>query len=125
MNKKHTILVVDDDVPLLKAVCGKLEREGFQVFEAKNGQEGLDLALSNHPDLILLDIIMPVMDGMSMFEKLRQDAWGKNAKVIVLTNLSDNTKLAEALELKSYGYLVKIDWKIEDVVAKIKETLGK
>jgi len=125
VNKKHTILVVDDDVPLLKAVCGKLEREGFQVFEAKNGQEGLDLALSNHPDLILLDIIMPVMDGMSMFEKLRQDAWGKNAKVIVLTNLSDNTKLAEALELKSYGYLVKIDWKIEDVVAKIKETLGK
>ena len=58
-----------------------------------------------------------------MLKKLREDAWGKNAKVIILTNLSDNEKVAEALEQKSQEYLVKSDWKIEDVVAKVRERL--
>ena len=97
----------------------KLMLEGFIVLEAENGEEGLDVALRDHPDLILLDIIMPKMDGLTMLKKLREDVRGKNTKVILLTNLSDNEKVSEALLQGSYDYLVKSDWKIGDVVAKI------
>lgn len=120
-NKK--ILIVDDEPSLLTALRDKLTREGFTAIEAKNGEEGLEVALRDHPDLILFDIIMPVMDGMTMLKKLREDAWGKNAQVIILTNLSENEKVSQAVELGSYEYLVKSDWKIEDVVAKVREKL--
>ena len=98
-------------------------QSSFSTLEAKNGEEGLKVALREHPDLILLDIVMPKMDGMTMLRKLREDLWGKTAKVIILTNLSDNEKVAEALEQKSHEYLVKSDWRIEDVVAKVREQL--
>ena len=73
------ILIVEDEAPLRNAISDILSFEGFTVFQAKNGQEGLDAALLEHPDLILLDLMMPVMDGLTMLEKLRQDqAYGKN-----------------------------------------------
>ena len=123
MENKKTILVVEDEISLLNALRDKLTRENFAVLEAKNGEEGLEVALREQPDLILLDIVMPKMDGMTMLRKLREDLWGKSAKVIILTNLSDNEKIAGALEQKSQEYLVKSDWKIEDVVAKVRERL--
>ena len=121
---KKIILIVEDELSLRTALCDKLTREGFAVLEAKNGEEGLMVALRDHPDLILLDIIMPVMDGMTMLKRLRRDKWGKGVQVILLTNLSENEKVAQAIELGSHEYLVKSDWKIEDVVAKIRERLG-
>src|SRR3990167_6145262 len=123
MGDKKTILIVEDEISLLNALRDKLTREGFSTLEAKNGEEGLEVALREHPDLILLDIVMPKMDGMTMLRKLREDLWGKSAKVIILTNLSDKEKMAEALEQKLHKYLVKSDWKIEDVVAKVREQL--
>lgn len=74
--KEHTILIVEDDVPELNALRDKFTHEGFSILEAKNGEEGLATALREHPDLILLDIIMPVMDGMTMLVNLRKDPWG-------------------------------------------------
>ena len=124
MNQKKNILIVEDETPLRMALRDKLVREGFSVLEAKNGQEGLAVAVHVHPDLILLDIVMPVMDGMTMLKELRADHWGQNAKVIVLTNLSDNDKLADAMEQGSYDYLVKSNWTIESVVAKVKDRLN-
>ena len=123
INKK--ILIVEDEAPLRTAVNDILSFEGFEVFQAKNGQEGLDLALKEHPDLILLDLMMPIMDGLTMLEKLRQDAeFGKHAAVILLTNINDPDKVAMATEAGSYDFLVKSDWNIEDVVKKIKGRLG-
>ncbi len=124
MNEPKKILVVEDDASLLHALKDKLVHEGFSVFEAKNGAEGLAAALREHPDLLLLDIVMPQMDGMTMLKNLRQDAWGKTVKVIFLTNLSDNENISEAMKLSSYDFLVKVDWKIEDVVRKIREKLN-
>lgn len=121
-NKK--ILVVEDDAPLRNVLCNKLESDGFAVLEAKNGKEGLEIALSSHPELILLDIIMPVMDGMTMLKKLREDAWGADAKVFMLTNLSDTNKVADAIAHGSYDYLVKTDWTLQDIVVRIREKLG-
>lgn len=118
MKNKKTILIVEDEVSMLNALRDKLTREDFFVLEAKNGKEGLEVALLEHPDLILLDVVMPIMDGMTMLKNLREDEWGKDAKVIILTNLSD-----VAVAHRSYDYLVKSDWKIEDVVAKVHERL--
>ena len=119
------ILIVEDETPLRNAVSDILTFEGFGVLQAKNGQEGLDIALAEHPDLILLDLMMPVMDGLTMLEKLRQDPeYGKKAAVILLTNINDPEKVAMATEAGSYDFLVKSDWNIEDVVKKIKGRLG-
>lgn len=123
LNKK--ILIVEDEAPLRTAISDILTFEGFTVFQAKNGQEGLDISLKEHPDLTLLDLMMPVMDGLTMLEKLREDQkWGKDAKVILLTNINDPEKVAQATEAGSYDFLVKSDWNIEDVVKKIKAKLG-
>lgn len=121
MNK---ILVVEDESALSSALKDKLTREGFEVTVAKDGQEGLSRALADHPDLILLDIVMPVMDGMTMLYALRKDPWGKNVTVILLTNLFDTEKIAQSLERGVYDYLVKSDWTLEDIVKKVKLKLG-
>ncbi len=123
-DKQQTILIIEDEVSLRNALRDKFTREGFRIIEAKNGEEGLETALREHPALILLDIVMPKMDGMTMLSKLREDTWGKDAKVIMLTNLSDSEKIAESGEKGVYDYLVKSDWKIEDLVHKVKERLG-
>ena len=121
--QKKTILIVEDEVSLREALKLKLEKEEYLVLEAENGKEGLDLALTTHPDLILLDIIMPVMDGISLFHELRKDDWGKSANVLILTNLSDLEKMAIATEQNSSGYLIKSDWKINDLMIKVRELL--
>lgn len=119
-----TILIVEDEPALCEALRDKLTREGFTVLSAKDGKEGLEIALIDHPDLILLDIIMPVMDGMTMLNKLRADPWGKGALVIILTNLSDAKDPLVLFPHRSLDYLVKSDWKLDDLVAKAKERLG-
>ncbi|HCA67457.1 MAG: hypothetical protein A2249_02300 [Candidatus Jacksonbacteria bacterium RIFOXYA2_FULL_44_7] len=124
MENKKTILIIEDERSLREALRDKLTREGFSTLEAKNGEEGLDVALREHPELILLDIVMPVMDGMTMLKQLRENAWGKNVKIIILTNLSDIEKIADSVKNEVYDYLVKTDWKLEDVVTKVRERLG-
>ena len=124
---KQSILIVEDEIPELNTLRDKLTREGFAILEAKNGEEGLEVALREHPDLILLDIIMPVMDGMTMLKKLRsKNEWGKTVPVIILTNLTsaDGQRNQDVTEFEPAYYLVKTDWKIEDVVAKVRERLA-
>ena len=118
------ILIIEDEPSLREALNDKFSQEGFEVEQAPDGELGLSLALGTKPDLILLDIIMPKLDGISMLEQLREDERGKHIPVIILTNLSDNEKLAKAMELGSHDYLVKTDWKLEDVVKKVKEKIG-
>lgn len=122
--KDKVILIVEDEAPIQTALGDNLEAEGFEVIKAKNGVEGLERALKEHPDLILLDIMMPQMNGLTMLKKLRTDEWGENAQVIILTNFGDNEKIAEALNEDVSEYLVKSDIKIEELVARIKEKLN-
>ncbi len=122
--RKKTILIVEDEPTVRRALSDKFGREGFTFLEAPDGEAGLALALKEHPDVILLDIIMPRMDGITMLKHLRNDAWGKDAHVIILTNLSDATKVSQAAERGVYDFLVKSDWKLADVVRKVKKHLG-
>lgn len=122
MNKN--ILIIEDELPMLKALSDKFSREGFGVLEAKDGKEGLAAAFEKKPDLIILDIFMPVMDGKAMLEKLRVDEWGKTVPVIILTNLNpDDKTLDELMKSGPSYYFVKSKWKLEELVGKVKKEL--
>jgi two-component system alkaline phosphatase synthesis response regulator PhoP len=122
--KKSAILIVEDETDLRTLLKDKLESEGFDVLEAENGKLGLDSALAHHPDAILLDVIMPVMDGITMLKELRQDEWGRSVLVIILSNLGEAEKITEGLEKNVFGYLVKSNWEPTDVVALIRKKLA-
>lgn len=124
MDKKK-ILIVEDEESMLDAISNYLANQEFATLMAKDGEEGLEIALKEHPDLILLDILMPKMDGMIMLQKLREDEWGKTAPVIILTNVSPNANsvINSVLQNEPAYYLVKSDVKLEGIVDKIKEVL--
>lgn len=119
-----SILIIEDDTDLRGILRDSLADEGYEVFEGKNGEEGLAQALAKRPDLILLDIVLPGMDGLAVLTEIRKDKdWGSNAKVIMLTNLSDSQSVADCLELGAHSFLVKADWTIEDIMATIHSEL--
>ena len=122
-DKKQKILIVEDEVALLKVYAERFSGEGFLVLKASNGQEGLDLALKENPDIILLDILMPVMDGLTMMQKLRENkSWDKSVPIIFLTNLSKHEEsiMNSSTEDKPAYYLVKSDWSLSAIVEKAK-----
>lgn len=125
-NVEHkNILVIEDEGSLLQALSVILREKGYTVLQARDGAEGLNMALKEHPDLILLDIVMPVMDGFTMLDMLRKDSWGINAKVIILTNLSlDDQRLNKVVSDQPSYYLVKSDNTLEQVVEKIQDVLS-
>lgn len=124
INSTKTILIVEDDLALRNALSAKLNHEGFSVLSAENGQEGLKKAIESKPDLILLDVVMPVMDGMQMAAELQKDDWGKRANIIVLTNLSDNDHIVSAVKNHVFEYIVKSNKSLEDIVKEIKNRLA-
>ena len=82
---KKIILIVEDDRSLLHALTDKFKLEGFHVLNSENGKEGLEMALKEEPDAILLDILMPIMDGLTMLGELRQaNSWGRRVPVVIL-----------------------------------------
>jgi CheY-like chemotaxis protein len=121
-NKKN-ILVVDDDDNLRLVLVDKLNISGFNAVGATNGKEGLEKALKTHPDVILLDILMPVMDGWEMLGRLREDEWGRKAKVIMLTVVEDAEAVARAIQDGSFTYLIKTNQSIDEIVEKIEDML--
>lgn len=118
------ILIVEDEMALLNLLEDKFKSEGFEVMTASDGKEGLRVAEQNLPDLILLDIIMPVLDGMSVLKELKKSDWGNKIPVIMLTNLSDDQKIEECAEEEVFDYLIKADWQLDDVVKRVREKLG-
>lgn len=124
MNDQKIILIVEDEEPMLEALVQKISGAGFQTREAKNGEEALELALNEHPDLILLDVIIPKLDGVMVMTKLRSDTWGKTVPIILLTNLEADSKMMwKIVENEPSYYLVKSNIKLDDVITKIKEAL--
>lgn len=118
------ILVVEDELAYLKLLNSQLTKNGYKVIEAVNGKEGLTKAKKENPDLILLDIRMPVMDGMTMLDLLRKEEPGKKIKVIMLTNLEPDDKIiGKVVNDEPAYYFVKSDIQFSDLLDKIKELL--
>lgn len=121
-NKK--ILLAEDDKFLSTAMGDKLSREGFTVLRATNGIEAVATAKTEHPDLILLDIIMPQKTGFEVLAELRLDGATRNIPVIILSNLGQEADINKARGLGAIDYLVKSEVEMKLVVAKIKEALA-
>jgi DNA-binding response OmpR family regulator len=122
-NTKKKILIAEDEISLANALEKKFLEANFEVFVVHNGDDAVKIAFAEHPDLVLLDIIMPKKDGMTALKEIKVDKWGKEVPVILLTNLSDKEKVEDAIEYGVYDYLVKSDWKLSDVVKKVQEKL--
>lgn len=120
---KKKILLVEDEADYLEIMRLALGRADFEVFTAGNGEAGLAVALAERPDLILLDIMMPKVDGIEMLRRLRADAWGKFVPVFLLSNLDTSEAIETSLGKGAYDYFIKAHWKVDDVIAKIKQRL--
>ncbi len=128
MNKqKQTtkILVVEDDKFLAGMYNTKLDLEGFSVIVANDGEEGLRLAESENPTIILLDIILPKMSGFDVLKSLKKNEQTKKIPVILLTNLGQRDDVNKGLELGAEDYLIKAHFMPSEVVEKIKKLAGK
>lgn len=118
------ILIVEDDKNYQRILTEKLTLEGFDIKVAENGEEGLIAIREYAPDLILLDIIMPKMDGITMLKSLAVSDPKMAERIMVLTNLSDNKTISQAIENGSYSFLIKSNWSVADLVKKIREKLS-
>jgi DNA-binding response OmpR family regulator len=117
-----TVLIIEDDQIILEMYRDKFQVSHFGVITALNGEDGLAAALRHHPDLILLDLAMPKMDGMTVMKKLREDPWGNAVPVIILTNLNlDGRMLEEIIKNKPTYSLMKANTTPEDVLEKARE----
>ncbi|MDO8548225.1 MAG: response regulator [bacterium] len=124
--QKH-ILIVEDEESLANALQTKFVKEGYRASIARDGVEGLEKATTTHPDIVVVDLIMPKMSGMEMMTALRKDPWGKDVPLVVLTNLSvDSGDLIRGVvKVKPTYYLVKSDWGLGEIVEKVNSIVQK
>ena len=118
------ILIVEDEPTLQRAVLSVLTNQGYKIFSAVNGEDAITIAHKELPDLILLDLILPKKDGFAVLTDLKQEPATMNIPVIILTNLEGNADVERALALGATTYLVKTDYKLEEIAEKIKSILG-
>ncbi len=123
MPKQH-ILIVEDDGFLASIYAQKLELEGFETTLATNGEDGLKLARKEMPDLVLLDLLMPKLNGFEVLEQMKADADLTKIPVLVLTNLGQKEDVERCLKLGAAGYVIKAHSLPQETVARVKEILA-
>lgn len=118
------IAIIEDDVAISQMYRMKFEAEGYKVETAENGVLGLELAKQMQPDMILLDLMMPEMNGDEMLAKLRATEWGKNIKVFILTNMGEQEAPANLKDLDVEAFIVKADMTPRQVAELVKKHSG-
>lgn len=117
--EKKTILIIEDDAILLSLLKQKLEEKGYNVLEEKNGISGFYAAENLTPDLIILDIVLPEMDGLTVLEKLRQNDKTKSLPVIIISNSGDVVEMERIKKLEVKDYLIKTDFEPQELLNKV------
>jgi DNA-binding response OmpR family regulator len=118
------VAIIEDDQAISQMYYIKFEAEGFEVETAENGRLGLELAEKMRPDIILLDLMMPEMSGTEMLQKLRATKWGKNIKVIILTNVGEQEAPEELRKLGVRRFIVKAELTPRQVAEMVKQELA-
>jgi DNA-binding response OmpR family regulator len=118
------IVIIEDEQPIADAMQTGLNEAGYEAVTAYDGEEGLNKVKEVLPDLILLDLLLPKKDGLTVLHELREDEKTKDIPVLILSQLSDTNKISEGVSLGVVGYLVKVDFSLAEVVDKVKEVLG-
>lgn len=121
--KKYKILLIEDEPGQALAISSALSNAGYEIAVAGDGKEGLAKAKTENPDLILLDIVLPKMDGVAVLKELKKNPETKEIPVIILTNLATGETMRETMEAGSSDYLVKTDYTLEELAGKIKQAL--
>ena len=122
-NSKIKILLIEDDSFLLSMYTAKFELENFKVITAEDGEKGLELAAKELPDVILLDIMLPIIGGFEVLQRLKSDEELEKIPVILLTNLSQKNDIDKGLDMKAEDYLIKSHFTPSEVVDKVKQIL--
>jgi len=122
---KYKILLIEDDSFISHAYTDGLGRAGFEMIAASNGEEGIEKIKSENPNLILLDLIMPIKNGFEVLEEIKKDDNLKNIPVIILSNLGQKSDIEKGKTLGAVDYMVKANFSMEEVVKKIKKYLIK
>lgn len=125
MKKNNKILIVEDDKFLLKACSIKFKKAGMGIITATDGITGLELAKKEMPAVILLDLLLPRMNGFEFLKKIKDDEKTKNIPVIALSNLGQNADQEKAISLGAAEYLIKADYKLEEIVEKVRRCISK
>ncbi|OGZ61039.1 MAG: hypothetical protein A2932_00980 [Candidatus Spechtbacteria bacterium RIFCSPLOWO2_01_FULL_46_10] len=120
MAKAKTIIIVEDDKFLLGILSDRFEAEGFTVIQAMNGSEAVKKTGEARPDLVLLDLILPELNGFEVMEKLKADARTKNIPVIILSNLGSEEDMERGKKLGAVDYLVKAYFTPDEIVQKVR-----
>ena len=118
------ILIIEDDKFLRELLVKKLRQEGYEILEAVDGEEGYKKAVEEKPDLILLDFILPNMDGFEVLAKIKGNQASSSLTVIVLSNLGQKEEMERAMKLGAIDYLIKAYFTPNEIVEKIKTVLG-
>ncbi|OGY86637.1 MAG: hypothetical protein A2233_04330 [Candidatus Kerfeldbacteria bacterium RIFOXYA2_FULL_38_24] len=126
MEGETRVLIVEDDKFLSELIATKLTKEHFQISSAADGEAGLKKAITEKPDIILLDIMLPGMDGFGVLKALsaHADEAVKKIPVLILSNFGQESKVQEGLDLGAKDYLVKANFTTGEIVEKIKKTLS-
>jgi DNA-binding response OmpR family regulator len=119
-----SIAIIEDDQAIAQMYRIKFEAEGFSVQTAENGKIGLELLETMKPDIVLLDIMMPEMNGDEVLEKLRATPWGKDLKVIILTNMGEQEAPPKLKELGVTAFIVKAEMTPRQVADIVKKSLS-
>lgn len=122
---KKSVLVIEDSPYLAESLADMLDIRGYNAILAPNGREGVMEAIEKKPDLILLDIRLPDIDGYEVYRRIRQDAWGKHAKIIVLTASESTENISKNINLPQEDILFKPEWSVMDLLEKISARLEK
>lgn len=121
----NKILIIEDDSFISDMYKIKLESEGYEVFVAPDGVQGLEAAAKVKPELILLDVVMPKMDGFTVLENLKKNPEVADIPVVMLTNLGQKDSVEKGLKLGAQDYIIKAHFTPLEVVEKVKEFLNK
>lgn len=124
MTEQKKILLVEDDDFLVQMYATKLELENYQVMMATDGAKGLKIAMKEKPDLVLLDLNLPIMDGFQVLAELKKNPETKDIPVLVLTNYGQKENVDKCLNLGAEDYLIKAHFVPSEVVARIKKILN-
>jgi DNA-binding response OmpR family regulator len=123
--KKVKVAIIEDDMAIVQMYRTKFEGEGYEVATAPDGVSGLELIEQFDPDIILLDLMMPNMNGLDMLKQLRSQANGKDAKVVVLTNMGDTETATKVYKMAADDYIVKAEMTPKEVADRVKALLAK
>lgn len=121
---KKRVLIVEDDQALIDLYDKKFTHSGYEVIRAEDGQEGLDKAQSEHPDVILLDIMLPVMNGFEVLKQLKKSNIVDKTPVVILSNYGETKNVTEGLVSGAVEYLIKVEHTPEEVVNIVKDALA-